>query len=143
MKISKLFILFCFCASIVNAQINIGGKPFSFNNQINIKKIIKNKKDKIILPPLDIEKIKIEDLKDKIDGIPPRFGYPFKVNLNLSNSGEWIEIENGDRLSPRCESLIRNALAPKTLFWISPLSTGVAHTPVTAKPQSGFRTAKP
>ena len=98
MKTLALLFLISFWISVVNGQINIGGIPYSFDNQIKAKNIVKNKIDKIVLPPIDRKKIQVEDEQDEANGIPPRFGYLFKVDLNLSNSGEWIELENGDRL---------------------------------------------
>ncbi len=92
------FFLICLWCVGINAQINIGGKPYSFENKVKAKKIVKNVTDKIILPPIFIEEIELEDEEDEANGIPPRFGYPFDVDLNLSNSGVWIEFENGDRL---------------------------------------------
>ncbi|MBC8346909.1 MAG: hypothetical protein ISR82_06980 [Candidatus Marinimicrobia bacterium] len=98
MKKLTLFFLICLSGVGINAQINIGGKPYSFEKQIVAIRTVKNKIDKIDLPPIDLQKIQTEDKEDEANGIPPRFGFPFKVDLDLSNSGEWIELENGDRL---------------------------------------------
>ena len=54
MKKFALFILICFWAVTINAQINTGGNPHSFEKQIKAKRIIKNKTDKIVLPPIEI-----------------------------------------------------------------------------------------
>ncbi|MCH8014040.1 MAG: hypothetical protein IH823_04525 [Candidatus Dadabacteria bacterium] len=101
MKQFALLVLICLWATTNKAQLNIGGKPYSFENQIKAIGIIKNKIDKIVLPPINMQKIQAEDEEDEANAIPPRpprFGYLFKVDLNLSNSGEWFELENGDRL---------------------------------------------
>ena len=39
-----------------------------------------------------------EDNADNISGKVPRFGYPFEVDFNLNNSGNWTTLDNGDRL---------------------------------------------
>ena len=80
------------------AQVNFGGKPYIFSNKIKTVKTIKSQNIKILLPPIDLKKLQEEDITDESNGIPPRFGFPFKVNLDLTNSGEWAELENGDRI---------------------------------------------
>lgn len=51
-----------------------------------------------IMPAIDLAKLQQEDAEDELNGIPPRFGKPFEVNYNLSNSGYWETLDNGDRL---------------------------------------------
>jgi len=50
------------------------------------------------MPRLDMEEIKLADENDYRDGMPPRFGYPHKVDFNLTNSGVWTSLRNGDRI---------------------------------------------
>ncbi len=88
----QLIVIPCF------SQINNGEKPYSFKNKINAVKVENNNQEKIILPPLDLNKLKKEDVEDEANGIPPRFGFPHKVNIDLSNSGKWLTLENGDRI---------------------------------------------
>lgn len=64
-----------------------------------------NASDVKTLPGLDMSQLEQEDKKDEANGLPPRFGFPHKVNFNLRNSGVWTVLPNGDRiwqLSIRC-----------------------------------------
>jgi len=67
-----------------------------------------------------MKKIEQEDKEDEENGIPPRFGYPHKVNYNLDNSGEWVVLPNGDKLW-RLAISCQNALSINLLydkFWL-------------------------
>ena len=91
----KLVFLFAACffmQSIVSyAQLSTGESPVSFSlHQINWRV------PAVTLPALDMATINREDSADDEQGIPPRFGYPHKVNLNLENAGEWKVLPNGD-----------------------------------------------
>lgn len=79
-------------------QINIGGKPYSFKNEIKAKKIVKNENSKIELTKLDFDKLKKEDAYNDSLGKPFRYGKAIQVAYDWNNSGEWIELENGDRI---------------------------------------------
>lgn len=72
------------------------------------------------LPGLDMSQLEQEDKKDEANGLPPRFGFPHKVNFNLRNSGVWTVLPNGDRiwqLSIRCpDALSINLLYDQ--FWL-------------------------
>jgi hypothetical protein len=81
-----------------NCQINIGGRPYSFEHNILAKAIIQNEVPQVELPILDFNKLKEEDHKNDSQGKPFRYGLPVKVNYDWNNSGEWIELENGDRI---------------------------------------------
>ena len=48
-----------------------------------------------IMPKINIDKLLAEDEIDKEAGLPFRFGYEFKVNFNMQNSGTWTEIQSG------------------------------------------------
>ena len=52
----------------------------------------------ITMPALDMAKIEAEDKEDEKYDMPPRFGYPHKVNYDLNNSGSWQTLPNGDKL---------------------------------------------
>jgi lysyl endopeptidase len=95
----KLIYLLLFTASLVcnkyNAQISYGGSPYSFSNILPA--IGSNSKIKMAKP--DIEKLKEEDkVTDLHKDIPYRFGNKYDVDLGINNSGEWILLENGDRI---------------------------------------------
>lgn len=76
------------------AQINKGGMPLSFEQTYLRKSSI----PKIQTPTLDMDNIRKEDEEDERNNVPPRFGYPTDVNLNLDNAGLWETLANGDRL---------------------------------------------
>ncbi len=88
-KFSFLFAaLFAFRLS---AQIESHEMPPSFfeNNH-------KTLTPKISIPKPDLTLLKTEDLEeDQIKHIPKRFGVEEKVNINLSNSGQWESLQNG------------------------------------------------
>lgn len=90
--ISTFFV--CFYS---NGQINIGGKPYSFENQIKAVKVIENQTPKIEFPKLDFEKlIKEDEHRESFE--PYRYGKVMKVAYDWNNSGKWIELENGNRI---------------------------------------------
>ena len=76
-------------AERINAQISIGGLPPSFGQ--NFSENIET----LVLPSIDVEKLIKED-ESQINNA--RFAVPINVNLGLENAGQWIELENGDRL---------------------------------------------
>lgn len=86
---------FCFYSY---SQINIGGKPYSFKNQIKAKSITKNENPNIELAELDFDRLKEEDKLNETKSKPFRYGKAIKVAYDWNNSGEWIELENGDRI---------------------------------------------
>jgi len=89
----SVFSLCLFSTTQMNAQISIGGKPYSFLNKINDQAI-----PVVAVSGLEKAKIEAEDAVDEANGLPPRFGYPHEVNLNLENSGRWETLPNGDRV---------------------------------------------
>ena len=86
--------LLVFISPPATAQINIGGKPYSFQRNIEGAESI----PMASMPSVNMDKIDKEDQKDNQAGLPPRFGYPFQVELNLKNSGAWTTLDNGDRI---------------------------------------------
>jgi lysyl endopeptidase len=94
-KLSILLIIICLCA---NAQVNIGGEPYAFNNDIIAEKIQKNEKSRIALPKIEFERLLKEDNINEALGKPFRYGKSIKAAYDLNNSGEWIYLENGDRI---------------------------------------------
>ena len=91
-------ICFLFVGQIVNAQINIGGEPKNFNKNLHIKNSRKNKDSQVKIEINNIGQLLKEDKKNDSIGKIYRFGIPIKVSYNLNNSGEWLELENGDRI---------------------------------------------
>jgi lysyl endopeptidase len=86
-------LLFCFA---IYGQITTGEDPVSFGT--NMPALATSEKSVKSFGTLDMKKIEQEDLADKRNGLPPRFGYPHEAGFTLENSGEWIVLPNGDRL---------------------------------------------
>lgn len=89
--------LFLTCSNIY-AQISTNETPVSFG--LDQKQIddFRRSTPTITTPKLDMMMIAKEDEEDEKYDMPPRFGYPHKVNVNLNNSGVWKELSNGDKL---------------------------------------------
>ncbi len=77
------------------AQLTQGGEPRSFKKIIPVVNIPTQ-----TLGAVDVEKLLEEDAQRRELGkeFDRRFGYTFDVNFNLSNSGIWINLPNGDRI---------------------------------------------
>ncbi|MFM9950234.1 MAG: trypsin-like peptidase domain-containing protein, partial [Saprospiraceae bacterium] len=88
------FLLFALTSTTsLQAQISIGGKPYSFTHGLSSKSV-----EAVKMREINLQKIQEEDEADKMTGRPPRFGYPIEANLNLTNSGSWETLPNGARL---------------------------------------------
>lgn len=97
MKSEKYTVLLCslFLFAEASAQISTNEKPLSFGLDLEDAK---GATQTITMPALDITKIEAEDLEDKEYDMPPRFGYRHKVSYDLTNSGTWQQLSNGDKL---------------------------------------------
>ncbi|HZH70557.1 MAG TPA: secretion system protein Por, partial [Flavobacteriaceae bacterium] len=86
----SIFLSFSF---LLSAQVTNEGVPESWN--WTEKKTL----TPIKLPSFDLKALQDEDANfdHQIDR-PWRFGKEFEVNYGLNNSGEWSELENGDRV---------------------------------------------
>jgi len=88
--IKKFKFLWIIINSVLFAQLSIESSPKSI--ELNLNQIIPI----ITMEKLDEEKFLMEDQIEHLDkSIPYRFGAPFNVNLDLNNSGQWIETELG------------------------------------------------
>ncbi len=47
---------------------------------------------------VDVQQLLVEDDAEEKQGVPQRFGFPFDVNLNLTNSGSWQNFPDGSRI---------------------------------------------
>ncbi|NIS15969.1 MAG: hypothetical protein GWN00_24380 [Aliifodinibius sp.] len=74
------------------SQVSVGGEPPSFS------RLAKDNIHTITMGYVDVEVLLAEDSIDEENGLPPRFGYPFKVNYDLENSGTWETLPDGSRL---------------------------------------------
>ncbi len=96
MKKQLLSILVVTAAMLCNnasAQLSQGGTPYSFND-VAAKQALSF----VNMPGFDVDAMKAEDAVNDLSKGPFRFGYNHMVSLNLSNSGEWTTLANGDRL---------------------------------------------
>lgn len=80
--------------SHLHAQISHGGKPFDWEENRSL-----NGGEFITLPPINRDVLDREDaINDAYKEIPYRFGENIPVDLDINNSGEWITLDNGDRV---------------------------------------------
>ena len=87
---NKLKLLWIIINSFLIAQVSVESSPKSL--ELNLNQIIPI----VSMEKLDEEKFLMEDQIEQLNkSIPYRFGAPFDVNLNLDNSGQWIETESG------------------------------------------------
>ena len=91
----SFFLSFFLLLSLVTfSQQGDGGLPKTFKEVIDYNKI-----DKRVFDEPNIAALKIEDsLTDNSGTAPWRFGFNNNTNLNISNSGTWINLPNGDRI---------------------------------------------
>lgn len=76
----------------VQAQISSGGNPHASD-------IYYSKSKEVKMPAIPMEELQsIKEYKPADKNAPFQFAYPFGVDLNPSNSGEWSQLQNGDRV---------------------------------------------
>jgi hypothetical protein len=94
---NKIFIFtFISCLFAIQgiAQMTNEGQPVSWS-----QKTLATPIDYYLMPKFDLEKQKkVDALNDETGMKPWQFGYEHNVNLNLSNSGTWTMLPNGDRI---------------------------------------------
>ncbi len=88
------FILFICILNTIQAQISIGGTPFSFGSHFREKNINTINPKTITLEAPNKQKLLEDDQKYNYS----RFAAPIPVNFNMENSGTWTELFNGDRI---------------------------------------------
>ena len=79
-------------AASVSAQVSTGGIPPSF--EMTTKASVPS----IATGDVDVQKLLAEDEEDAKLGIPFRFGFPFDVHYDLTNSGIWEKLDDGTSL---------------------------------------------
>jgi hypothetical protein len=95
---SVLVISICLLYRIATfGQISTKEMPASFGVQNLSAKSVLPAANKV-MPALNMALINQEDESDEASGLPPRFGYPHPVNYDLTNSGEWTTLANGDKI---------------------------------------------
>lgn len=97
---NKYILLFlCLCAFLdVKAQLSTKEEPISFGKDMRMIISKRSENPIITMPELDVAKLEKEDKEDEEYDVPPRFGYPHRVNYDLNNSGIWYELPNEDKL---------------------------------------------
>jgi len=113
---TTIFLFLPFC--VIFGQITTEEEPISFRT--GIPDLQKNDNTHKVMPPIDMKTIEQEDIDDEANGIPPRFGFPHEVNLNLDNSGEWQVLPDGSklwRLAISCPGALSINLAYDK-FWV-------------------------
>ena len=98
MKKILSFILFLMAFADTYAQLSTNEKPVSFQLEGRQPSVTKKLMPSVTMPPLDMAKIEAEDKEDEEYDMPPRFGYSHKVKYDLTNSGTWYDLPNGDKL---------------------------------------------
>jgi hypothetical protein len=94
MKVKFTLVLSLLTIFIYGQKQGNGGIPKSFKYE----QLYKNIDQRTFSMP-DISSLKAEDaLVDNTGTAPWRFGYNNFTNLNLTNSGSWFELDNGDRI---------------------------------------------
>lgn len=119
MRTKIIFLLFfSLMGASIYAQKSDNSTPKSIELKLNDDKTLSSTKK--IFSPLNIKALQVEDENDELNGLPPRFGYPIDVNINLANSGYWKEMSNGDRIW-RLEIECKDAISINLLydkFWL-------------------------
>ena len=90
--ILSLFV-FLFINENINAQKNLGGTPYSFTDEFQ-KQYTNALVDTYHVVKPDIAKAVKEDIES--GDLRYRFALSIPVNLTMGNSGNWIELDNGD-----------------------------------------------
>ncbi len=93
LNIFSVFIALLVCnVENVHAQLSYGGAPYSGEIKYPKQKYVK------MLRPDQNEVQQIMEYQPIDKNEPFQFAYPFGVDLNPSNSGEWNNLPNGDRI---------------------------------------------
>ena len=97
-KIILLFtaLLFIVSSYVAYGQSSTHEKPVSIKT--SIPPLTRNEMTQKVMPYLNMQKIEQEDKEDEEKGIIPRFGFKHQVSYNLTNSGEWFELPDGDMI---------------------------------------------
>ena len=116
----SFFLSFFLLLSLVTfSQQGDGGLPKTFKEVIDYNKI-----DKRVFDEPNIAALKIEDsLTDNSGTAPWRFGFNNNTNINISNSGTWINLPNGDRIW-QLVVVCKNALTINLTFSQTVIPTG-------------------
>jgi len=93
----KSLVILAACAGFLptgsaHAQLSEGGTPKSF------QKSLRSDVQTVTTRPIDRPSLMAEDDEDQTKGVPYRFGYPFEVEYDMTNSGTWEPLPDGGRI---------------------------------------------
>ncbi|HKK20022.1 MAG TPA: lysyl endopeptidase, partial [candidate division Zixibacteria bacterium] len=92
-RLLLLAVALCSAAAVSTmAQISQGGSPVSF------LRAAKAAVPTVTMGAVDTQKLLAEDQQQEKLGEPYRFGYPFDVQYDLTNSGIWEDLPDGTKL---------------------------------------------
>ncbi len=95
----KSIIILFLCFSMNGyAQLSTKEKPVSFDREKDLTVNFESAVPIAVMPQLDMVKIEKDDQEDENNNGLYHFGYQHKVNYDLTNSGTWYELPNGDKL---------------------------------------------
>ncbi|MBL8000725.1 MAG: T9SS type A sorting domain-containing protein [Flavobacteriales bacterium] len=92
------------------AQISAGGDPYSLRNGLPLEQV-----PTVQAPAFDTEAIAAEDNRREQEGRLPLYGRVLDLDVDPWNSGEWMELPNGDRIW-RVKLISPGALATELFF---------------------------
>lgn len=94
----KLILSLILLPVLCYSQLSTNEAPVSWTSQdVSLQKQTPDI-PQIVVSRLNIDKLQQEDLMDEQNGIPPRFGYPEKVTINLEDEGVWQALSDGSRI---------------------------------------------
>jgi len=77
----------------VNGQVSVGGEPYSLKNGMQKEDV-----ETIVIPKPNMHLIELEDEQRSLAGLLELNGRMIEVDRDLSNSGTWTDLPNGDRI---------------------------------------------
>ena len=86
-----LFFIALMGAPTLQAQLSEGGQPTSFSSPVMPLRNLQT----VQTPSLDLRLIEAQDESDEANGLPPRFGFPQEINLDLLRDGDNEDIGDG------------------------------------------------
>lgn len=93
-------------------QISEGGEPFSFTADFTNKMAADNPLSTTVLPAMDVSDLEAANADG---GGLQYYAKAYPVNFGLQNSGQWINLENGDRIW-RLQILAKEAKSLEALY---------------------------
>ncbi len=129
-----ILVLMALLSADVNAQQNVGGEPFSFQN--SLPGTLAGTR----MQNFDMRIADQQDSLDNVTGAITKVGYRMTANLNLTNSGGWVVLPNGDRVW-RLKIEIPNAMAGMLYFddfYLPPGAVLYAYSPDRQQVRGGY-----